>query len=854
MYRTLLMKRLFYLMLLVINFLVANNQIINGTILEKKTEDKIAHAAISEIASDQLTNASVDSLQIIEKVYLHTDRTYYYPGDDIWFKVYLVDAYYKTLSGNSNNLHVELISPSEKIISTRIIRIDGGLGNGDFKLSEDLPAGKYRIRAYTNYMRNYSDQFFFNKEINIIKTSTGIGKPTDSGNYESGNIDVSFFPEGGSLVDNVLSVVAFKAVDAEGKGCDITGTVFSSSGEMITMLRSTHLGMGSIELKPVPGLSYYAIVKGSDNTEVRSELPKSFSSGVTLSASLLNSDNLSILVQTNDQTLANVKDQDLQLTVSVRNEIVKTIFLRINYLSNKLTIPTDDLPDGIVMLTLTTTGDLPLAERLIFIEHIRNMIVDVQTDKTIYKKRDPVSVKLSISGDSINQETAFLSFSAAESNFTYNIKEFPTTIASWFLLESDVRGPVEGASYYFDPSITGRLKDLDLLLLTQGWRDFTWKSDSTEYFSPEKGFFVSGKLRKISRDKPLIDPKIQFTVFQGDNIINETVPADSSGKFILENIDITGNARLVVSAVDRNDRPNGIVLLDSMNYVPAKISGYLPASTVGKKEEALTLVRKDEIKERETKLVQEYEIKESIRKKFKLSDTIGIGEVIITAQKPKDLQVAKIESARMMYGEPDAEIIVTPLLETLPAAPVLLMGTVAGVRVTGPYMGVYSIRIRTGVMFDKPPLLLIDGVKTDIRMFSNMPVSLIDRIDILKSIGKTAVYGLDGNFGVISVITRSGNRMNRESVQVLHTVNKRFSGYDSPRIFYSPRHDPVNQSYNPDLRTTLLWKPDISIQTGKELLLNYFNADNASAIRIIVEGITSTGIPVTGTVEYQVRD
>ena len=116
--------------------------------------------------------ASVDSLKIIEKVYLHTDRTYYYPGNDIWFKAYLIDAYDRSLSDLSRNLHVELISPSGGIISDRIIRLDGGLGNGDFRLPDSLSSGRYRLRAYTNYMRNFSDQIFFNKEINIIASAS----------------------------------------------------------------------------------------------------------------------------------------------------------------------------------------------------------------------------------------------------------------------------------------------------------------------------------------------------------------------------------------------------------------------------------------------------------------------------------------------------------------------------------------------------------------------------------------------------------------------------------------------------------------------------------------------------------
>ena len=162
----------------------------------------------------------------------------------------------------------------EEIISDRIIRLDGGLGNGDFRLPDSLSSGRYRLRAYTNYMRNFSDQIFFNKEINIITSFAGITKPSDAEKYEQSNIDLSFFPEGGSLVDNVSSIVAFKAVDATGKGCDVSGEVYSSAGETVAEFRSTHLGMGSFVLKPKPGLSYYSIMKGPDNNEIKSEYTK----------------------------------------------------------------------------------------------------------------------------------------------------------------------------------------------------------------------------------------------------------------------------------------------------------------------------------------------------------------------------------------------------------------------------------------------------------------------------------------------------------------------------------------------------------------------------------------------------
>jgi uncharacterized protein YfaS (alpha-2-macroglobulin family) len=113
-----------------------------------------------------------DSLSLIEKIYLHTDRSTYYTGDDVWFKAYLIDALDHSLTNHSRNLHVELISPALKIISNRIIRLDSGLGNGDFKLPPDISSGKYKIRA---------------------------------------------------------SIVAFKAVNNLGKGCDVSDKILNNT-------------------------------------------------------------------------------------------------------------------------------------------------------------------------------------------------------------------------------------------------------------------------------------------------------------------------------------------------------------------------------------------------------------------------------------------------------------------------------------------------------------------------------------------------------------------------------------------------------------------------------------------------
>jgi TonB-dependent SusC/RagA subfamily outer membrane receptor len=600
--------------------------------------------------------------------------------------------------------------------------------------------------------------------------------------------------------------------------------------------------MGSFFLKPVSGLSYYSIVKDTNVPEFKSEIPKSFPTGVTLSASINRNNELVITTMTNAQTLPLVLDHDLLLTFSARKVTLKTVSCKIRSYTNSFTLPIDDLPDGIVMMTLSTLEDLPLSERLIYIQRDQDLKVTIEPNKPVYKQRDPVTIRISsFTVSSIPQE-AFLSLSAVEKSFTDNTYQYPSTISSWFLLESDIRGPIEEPSYYFDPSNPERLRDLDLLLLTQGWRDFEWKYNNISYYPPEVGITLSGRLRKLSVNKPLVASKVSIGIIENEGSLFTTTPVDSFGRFRLDGIDLTGEATLIVNAISKKGNPQGIVLLDSLKYDPAEISDNLPQQVV---------LLQDNV----TQFKQEYEIKEAIAKKYKLSDTISLGEVTIIAKKPKDFQTIKVENTRKLYGKPDNEVIITSKFLGYQNVFEVLKGRVAGVQVTGGYGAPYNIRIRgiNSVSLSSRPLYLIDGVKKSYDDLLSLPVSFIDRIDVLKSAGETAIYGVQGANGVISIITRTGDIL-LPNQSVNHSVNTKISGYYAASVFYSPQHLPSSASaYEPDLRTTLFWKPDIRLQSNKYQFLKYFNADNSSTIKVTVEGITTTGIPITGKTEYEVR-
>lgn len=102
-----------------------------------------------------------------EKVYLHLDKPYYAVGDNIWFKAYIVNAKTNQPSITSGLLYVELINEKDSVNKQLMLPLRGGITWGDFKLIDSLSEGNYRIRAYTQWMRNAGSEFFYDKTIKI---------------------------------------------------------------------------------------------------------------------------------------------------------------------------------------------------------------------------------------------------------------------------------------------------------------------------------------------------------------------------------------------------------------------------------------------------------------------------------------------------------------------------------------------------------------------------------------------------------------------------------------------------------------------------------------------------------------
>jgi len=805
---------------------------------------------------------------VFEKAYLHVDRDKFISGEDIWYKAYLVDAGWNRLTGNSGVLYVELISPSSRILYRQRIKLEAGMGKGDFQLDDTLSPGTYLIRAYTNWMRNFGEDFYYYKEINILnpenpdlqapgtvqREDTGIVpgsvKGTDSGSApgsvpgddtgpdHKAGFDIQFFPEGGSLVAGVPTRIGFKAVDASGIGCPVDGIVVSMDGKTHARLESTHLGMGSFNLRPEAGSQYRAVLFRDNDLADTHDLPLVFDQGLVLNVHQHVKDELVAVIKTNREMLSRHDSLPLYLQVKTGegNFLVR---ISLSHTAQSIKLQKNSFPPGISHLVLYDAEFKPHCERLVFVDP-PPVTVLVEPDKSIYATNGKTSLRIKVSDDSGRPLPAELSLSAVDANAISGSGDHASHIRSHLYLESELRGNIENPGYYFNVSNADRSSKLDLLLITQGWRDFIWKYPAdTTFGTPypaETGLAVTGRLLNNLGKRPLADASISLAIMGSTSNFYGISLTDAEGRYSFRDIDIQGSARVLVSGVDNRGRQRGRIQLDSIRH-PEVVVDY----------------RWKSIPDPDTQAADEYldeaEAKLNILKRYHLNDTIPIEEVSVTAKR-----IVKKDTHQRIYGQADNVVEIEEHERYYRDIFELIQGKVPGVMISGQYPN-YTVLIRgvNNLRNDIEPLYLLDGMPVGKETIMEVQVRNVDKVEVLKNIANIAMYGSRGANGVIIVYTK--NTMDPvKASPALYTISGQIRGCHAERIFYAPGYDkPKSDSQPPDLRTTIHWEPRLRISEYGERDVVYFNSDIPSQVKVIVEGITGQGIPVNYSTSYSVE-
>ncbi|MBK9286021.1 MAG: hypothetical protein IPM51_17125 [Sphingobacteriaceae bacterium] len=561
-----------------------------------------------------------------ERVYLQLDKPMYEPGDDIWISAYVRDGITLKSSKVSDIVHLELINPKGTIEKKISVLTKNGKASGDFSIDKEALGGMYKIKAYTNWMKNEGEENAFIKEIQIqdvvlpalkmkldferkafgagdeviaklelntnentplanhkIKLVANLngekllekGDETDengiqyikfslpkklssndgllnimidyNGSTESisraipivlNNIKLTLFPEGGDLINGLESKVAFSALNEFGKPADIEGVVVTEKGSTISSFKSFHQGMGAFQINPQPNEKYFVKITKPEGISTTFALPEVLDRGYAIGIDNSREGEIGVTVQSTEK-------EGLALVAQVRGKVYYSTLIDALPGTNKFVFSTQDFPVGVAQLTLFDSEGIARAERLAFVNKHKHMNISVETEKEKYLPREKVKMTLTVKDERGLPMPANLSMAVVNDQFLSFADDKSGNILSQLLLQQDIGGKIEEPAFYFNDKELKADQALDYVMMTSGWRRFTWEKlmedDLPAVIYPMQKAIVSGSILDAYTGKPIDDVLVKSTS-------GKETKTDENGNYLFNHLDLSSPTMLNIKA------------------------------------------------------------------------------------------------------------------------------------------------------------------------------------------------------------------------------------------------------------------------------------------------------------------
>jgi len=716
-----------------------------------------------------------------------------------------------------------------------------------------------------------------------------------------GNTDLQFMPEGGNLVSGIASRIGFKAIGEDGKAVEVSGKVYSNSknsgssssgssnnsssgSEEVAVFSTTHKGMGSFELLPKAGENYTAKIILNDGTTKSYPLPLVKNSGTVLRiTNRKESDTLEVRVYISPDILPSSASATLSAAAATKSIIANTTSSPSTYYligqsgnvvcyaasvqSNAIVrIPKKLFYSGIARFSLFNEEKLPLNERIVYIDHDDNLKISIQTDKSSYRTRDSIALDIQVSDK--EGKAVRGSFSVAiTDDAQVRTDSLSGNMLSNLHLTSDLKGNIEEPGYYFNKTNEQVWKDLDNLLLTQGWVGYSqveqtlrdsrrpqseqtlqdaayWQKvfnpKLTAQYEAEQEFTVKGKVTNIfnreleSTHAVLISIKPLFfkdtlTNKEGKFIFNGFPPIDTA-VFRLQASNRKGKQFNVGIEVEEFKPP---IFQNDQRFMPWYVNSdttllnYVK-STITQHEEELKLYGNGHL----------------------------LNEVTITAKKI-------VKGSKNLNGEGNADITLDET-DAKKAGKMNLLQLIQQ-RISFFFEKVERRTLRRFFTLNGFELkVVIDGMDLDFfytpgsggrgpndpndhywyvrNYLEYFSMEDIKGIELMKYGKYSFMYTSEFENGFpppqyswVEVTTRSGKGLFMKPTP--GTYLYKAMPFASTKQFYNPKYSPKNSASKLiDLRSTIYWEPDIITDSQGKATVSFYSADTPGTYTIITEG------------------
>ena len=752
-----------------------------------------------------------------EKIHMQLDKSFYGKGETVWFKAYLFTSIVP--SKISSTLYAELINEQGAILQRKTMPVLEGGAASNFELPDTIKSGKLFIRAYTAWMLNFDSSALYLRPVNMNLANAA--KPTAQPAYS-----LSFFPEGGDLLHETESRVAFKTNDQDGKPFPISGNITDVPGKKIGSFKSTHNGMGYFDIAVIAGEKYLAVWNDPAGVEHKTLLPTG-----KRKAAALRVDYESGVLKFTIKRPVDAPDEFREFVVVAQMNQEMLYAAKIN-LKVKSTasapIPIDSLPDGILQITVFNKESLPVAERIVF---INNGTYYFSTDLHLVEKnllpRGKNVLQVDVGGNF--KSNLSIAVTDAALDVSTGSRE---NIFTQMLLTSDLKGYIYDPAYYFSSEEDSVKQQLDLVMMTNGWRRYNWEAVIAGKMpviknKPDNYLAIQGNVFGLTPSQltgRMLTGLTQTSEKGGKSFVN--IPVNKDGSFKLDGLYFFDTLKLFYQFNDDKNRAltstasfsfnNGTVRSPFTSPAFLSAAHFAPAPP-------------------QSIFLKSIQANEAFLSQKKLQNIKVLETVTVTGKKQSPEDKLDKEYASGLFSSGNSRVFATeddPFAQSALSILDYLRGKVAGLQINTDGAGGGSITRRGSAT-----AVFLNEMNADIGFLQSTPMSDVAMIKVFDPPFFGAVGG--GAGGAVAVYTKKG-RSAGANVKGLDAVT--LYGYSSYKEFYQPDYSTVNSTDLKDLRPTLYWNPFLLLNAkSKRISIPFFNNDSGKRIRIIIEGINELG-------------
>ena len=750
-----------------------------------------------------------------EKIFVQTNKWFYVAGEELWLKAYVINELSHKYYSQSKTLYVDLVNDKDTAIAQLLLNIPKQHTEGVIPLSIALPEGYYWLRAYTTNMLQHDTSSIFVLPIYIVNKRFAPAFTAEAKNTIAAPVNdkpqLSFYPEGGVLIDNSDAVIGFKATNQQGQPMQVSGTITDSYGKEVTGFKTDSSGLGKFNYHTFKSRKCTAHIKWN-NQDLSWPLPAVNHFGSQISVLEENADNIKALVILGDSIYE--KDKPTYLLGISRDSLC---FASVGEGMYEVNIPKKNFPDGIATLYLFNDQQQVVSERAIYINKQKEDIV-IKTDKDNYKRRDKVTLTIAAGDSLLNPQIAALSVSVTDDIFTGQPKS-PYAIA------------------YNQIEVTSQLSDNFLLTQPQLYKGKNFNK-AIDGLAATKSFDADSSITdikgKILNNKNQPVPNRIVTLYSTKQInLFTSATTNTSGQFTFPLLSYPDSVEFTIQVSDqKGTKLNERIIVEA--------SPFPQLATPESLKRKLSSQQMQQI--------------QSFREKYLDDYVIGTGN--------KWLKEVKVASKGTTYNHSKR---VSTFSNILPGEAVkrisvtnsgLALLSMPGVHLNGEAIQIGSRNsiggtgaadggVHGSTYFSEEPLLIIDGSEASggiMEQMSRISPDIIDFIEVLSG-AEAAIYGYRGSNGVVVV-----NTLNISNV--LHNVSEGVGMLKySPKSYHLPpdytmpdyNNEKIKNTDFQDSRYTLYWNGHVYTNAKGKAVLSFFTSDAAGTYTITVSGITVNG-------------